>query len=93
MKKTRKSGRGRNVFGDKCREKILKLNKETAIDQYIEMMKDLLVNGKNSSIEYTIDSSCFTREEEEAFFQSVEGINSLFARMMNRNYTEYTCKY
>ena len=93
MKKTRKSGRGRNVFGERCVEKVLKLNKETAMDQYIEMMKDLLVNGKNSSIEYTIDSSCFTREETEAFFESVEGINLLFAKMMNHNYTEYTCKY
>ena len=40
----RKEKLGRNVFGEVCIEKFLKLEKETAIDQYIEMMNDIFSN-------------------------------------------------
>ena len=40
----RKEKLGRNVFGEVCIEKFLKLERETAIDQYIEMMNDIFSN-------------------------------------------------
>ena len=54
---------GRNIFGEVCTEKFLKLNKETAVQQYMDMMKDIVSHG--SEIEYTVDSTCFTPDEAE----------------------------
>ena len=70
---------GRNIFGEVCTENFLKLNKETAIQQYTEMMKDIVSHG--GKIEYTLDSTCFTPDEAEEFFKMAECINIMYASM------------
>jgi len=77
MKNRSKKNNGRNIFGEKCTEKFLKLNKETAIQQYMEMLKDIVSHG--GKIEYTIDSSCFSPAEAEEFFKFAEYITNKFA--------------
>ena len=71
----RKEKLGRNVFGEVCIEKFLKLERETAIDQYIEMMNDIFSNKHR--IEYTVDSSCFTADEAKEFFELATRINQM----------------
>lgn len=70
---------GRNIFGEVCTEKFLKLNKETAVQQYMDMMKDIVSHG--GEIEYTVDSTCFTPDEAEEFFKMAECINIMYASM------------
>lgn len=70
---------GRNIFGEVCTEKFLKLNKETAVQQYMDMMKDIVSHG--GEIEYTVDSTCFTPDEAEEFFKMAECINNMYASM------------
>ena len=79
---------GRNIFGDVCTEKFLKLNKETAVQQYMDMMKDIVSHG--GDIEYTIDSSCFTPAEAKKFLKIVDGINLMYATMTNSNYGKFS---
>lgn len=78
---------GKNIFGETCTEKYLKLNKETAVQQYREMMNDIVSHG--GKIEYTLDSSCFTPAEAEEFFKIAECINIMYATMTNSDYGEY----
>ena len=72
MKKNRKPARkpnqcnGTNVHGEPCIAKFVKLKKETALDQYLEIISDLERPHKYP-VEYTVDSSCFTPEEAMAF--------------------------
>ncbi len=68
---------GRNVFGEVCIEKFLKLERETAIDQYIEMMNDIF--SHKYKIEYTVDSSCFTTDEARKFFELTNRINQMYS--------------
>lgn len=63
---------GRNVFGEICVEKFLKLDRETALEQYVEMMND--ITSHHEKIEYTIDSSCFTPDEAMRFFENAQFI-------------------
>ena len=70
---------GRNIFGEVCTEKFLKLNKETAVQQYMDMMKDIVSHG--GEIEYTVDSTCFTPDEAEELFKMAESINIMYASM------------
>jgi len=86
MKNRSKRNNGRNIFGEKCTEKFLKLNKETAIQQYMEMLKDIVSHG--GKIEYTIDSSCFTPDEAEDFFKLAEYITNKYSRMIGRGSCE-----
>ena len=82
---------GRNIFGEVCTEKFLKLNKETAIQQYTEMVKDIVSHG--GEIEYTVDSSCFTPAEAEEFFKIAECINIMYASMAGcSSYAKYALK-
>jgi hypothetical protein len=83
-----KGTKGRNIFGEVCTEKYLKLNKETAVQQYTEMMKDIVSHG--GKIEYTVDSTCFTPDEAEEFFKMAECINIMYASMAGcRSYEKY----
>ncbi len=61
MKYNRK---GRNVFGEKCITKFAVLNKETAKEQYIDALEDIL-RGKDCGIliEYTFAFEGFTPSE------------------------------
>lgn len=74
----RKEKLGRNVFGEVCIEKFLKLERETAFEQYVEMMNDIISNRE--IIEYTVDSSCFTTDEAMRFFENAQ---SLYKRFFN----------
>jgi hypothetical protein len=42
---------GRNVFGQRCIAKFVKLEKETAVEQYLAILADIEnANGKKSNI-------------------------------------------
>lgn len=71
---------GRNIYGQRCIAKFVKLDKETALDQYLAIMADI-ENTHGEAIEYTIDSSCFTREEAIQFSNKIARIMELRARM------------
>lgn len=67
MKKNKKNAKknnrynGRNIFGQRCVAKTLKLNKENALDQCIQMLNEVMTS--DVVIEYTLDWSAFTPEE------------------------------
>ena len=71
---------GRNIYGERCIAKFVKLEKETAVDQYLAILADLEANH-GQTIEYTIDCSCFTREEGIAFNDRMTKICELRTRM------------
>lgn len=78
---------GVNIYGQTCVEKVLVLRKETAIQQYKDMMEDMVNNG--NSVEYTIDTSCFTIAEREEFMKFAEGINIFYATLTGCNCGSY----
>ena len=69
---------GKNVFGEICVTKFLKLDRETALEQYVEMMND--ITSHHGKIEYTVDSSCFSIEEAKHFFENAQ---FLYKRFIN----------
>lgn len=62
-KNTRKNNNynGRNIFGDRCVAKTLKLEKETAFDQCVQMLKEVMTSEVR--IEYTLDWTAMTEDE------------------------------
>lgn len=52
----------RNIYGQRCVGKVLKLEKESAVQQLLDAQTDIL--NQNVNVEYTIDCSCFTNNEE-----------------------------
>lgn len=81
-KNIRKNGiyNGRNIYGDPCIAKFVKLEKETAVDQYLAILADI-ENTHGKAIEYTVDGSCFTREEAIEFNNKLTRIMKLRARL------------
>ena len=71
---------GRNIYGQRCIAKFVKLEKENALDQYLAIMADI-ENTHGEAIDYTIDSSCFTREEAIQFSNKITRIMELRARV------------
>ena len=92
-KNTRKNNNynGKNVYGQPCVEKFVKLEKETALDQYLTILADI-ENANGKAVEYTVDSSCFTREEAEAFGKKVERIMELRARLRGIGFVTGACQ-
>lgn len=90
MLNSKKETIGVNIFGNSCKEKVLVLNKETAIQQYHEMMQDMIANGDN--VEYTVDASCFSPTEAEQFYKMAECIMIFYATMKNCDFNEYVRK-
>ena len=82
---------GRNVYGQPCIEKFVKLEKETALDQYLAILADI-ENANGKAIEYTVDSSCFTREEAIAFNDKLERIMALRARLRGVGFITGSCQ-
>ena len=76
---------GRNVFGQKCIAKFVKLEKETAAEQYLAILADI-ENANGKIIEYTVDSSCFTKEEATAFYDQIACIMELRAAFKNTGF-------
>lgn len=57
---------GRNIYGPKCIAKEVILNKETALDQYIEILNDIeLHRQKGINLEYDVKmpTDVFSQEE------------------------------
>ena len=80
-KNTKKNARknnynGRNVYGQRCIAKSVKLEKETAVEQYLAILADLEAHY-GEPIEYTIDASCFNDEEAVAFYKKMTRIMAL----------------
>lgn len=68
--------KGFNVHGEPCIERIVTLEKETAIQQYMEIVETLKNTAK--VIEYTLLYNNFTEEEAIQF--------NLMAQCINRKY-------
>jgi len=61
-KKNRKNNyNGRNIFGERCVAKTLKLEKETAFEQCVQMLKEVMTS--EVKIEYTLDWTAMTEDE------------------------------
>ena len=82
---------GRNVYGQPCIAKFVKLEKETALDQYLAILADI-ENANGKAVEYTVDSSCFTREEAEEFGKKAERIMELRARLRDVGFVTGACQ-
>ncbi len=76
---------GRNVYGQRCIAKFVKLEKETAVDQYLAILADL-DTSKEKTVEYTFDSSCFTREEAIEFSKKITRIMALRSNLIGKPY-------
>ena len=66
MKKQNKKNRknnynGRNIFGERCVARTLKLEKETAFEQCVQMLKEVMTSEVR--IEYTLDWTAMTEDE------------------------------
>lgn len=70
------SGIGRNIYGQRCITKFVKLEKETALEQYMDILTDL-DSYHVHNIEYTVDCSCFNDEERIAFNNKLSKIMEL----------------
>ncbi len=66
----KKFKRGRNVFGEKCVVKVATIYKETAKEQYIEILKDIRKGSAcGLPVEYTCNYKGFTDSELKEFNQ------------------------
>ena len=54
---------GRNAFGEKAETEFIILNRETALQQYMDAISEL--ERSNVKKEYTFDCSCFIGHEDE----------------------------
>ena len=77
-----------NIFGQRCIEKELVLEKETAWEQFVEVIDDLC--DANSATEYTIRLSGFTPEEAEAFMKKAESTMAMRAYFRNLGFGSFT---
>ena len=89
MKKNSRSGR--NVFGDKAIIKVIELEKETAITQYIEMLDDIERHSQmNITLEYEvrIDAKRYSKAEIEEINSNLRKLMMFRYGMYNRNFVE-----
>ena len=80
---------GRNMFGEKAETYLIVLERETAVRQILDAIKQL--DGTVAK-EFTFDWSCFNGHEEEyaEVTAKVESILEMRARMMNACYERYS---
>ena len=71
---------GRNIYGQRCIVKSMKLEKETAVEQCLEILADLEAN-RELRTEYTIDCTCFNAEECIELNRSIARILELRTKM------------
>lgn len=76
MKNNMIERKGFNVYGEPCIERIVTLEKETAIPQYVEIVKTL--KNTKKVIEYTILYNNFSKEEIEKFNRIAQGIHRMY---------------
>ena len=77
-----------NIFGQRCIEKELVLEKETAWEQFIEVIDDLC--NANSTTEYTIRLSGFAPKEAEEFIGKAERAMAMRAYFRNAEFSSFT---
>ena len=79
---------GRNMYGEKAETHLVVLERETAVRQILDAIKQLDGTVKR---EFTFDWSCFIGHEEEyaEVAAKVESILEMRARIMNACYERY----
>lgn len=90
MKKTKKNARknnynGKNIFGQECCTKVIKVEKETAMDQLMEVLTALDGNP-NGRTEYSLVFSDFTEVEIAEFDKKMLQILDLRSKMRGHGY-------
>ena len=77
---------GYNAFGEPCVSEFVKIEKETAAEQYIELCKNVKsFSDRGIKLEYTIVMPILTEEEQKEFNQKVEAA----MRLMNFNVRKF----
>ena len=81
MKKHNNRKIGRNIYGERCIVKEVELQKATAFEQYMEIIRDIEAHGaKGLRIEYTvICAKDFTEEDIVKLNETVAKITALRA--------------
>ena len=81
---------GRNIFGERCIVKEVELQKETAFEQYMEILKDIEAHGaKGIRLEYTvICSKDFEEEDIQVLNETVSKIMALRAHSRSAMFAE-----
>ena len=77
---------GRNIFGDKCKTKLIVLRKETALEQMVEAISQI----DKDDIEFTIDANCFkdSPEEYKELMRKVDIVLTIKAKALGLPYYE-----
>ena len=70
--------KGVNVYGQPCIERIVIVEKETAIQQYMESME--VLRNATENIEYTFDCRNLSKEEEKQFGKMIECITRTYEK-------------
>jgi len=86
-KNTRKNNRhnGKNLFGQDCYTKVIKVEKETAMEQLMEVL-DVLEGTPGSRTEYSLVFSDFTEAEIAEFDKKMLQILDLRSKMRGHGY-------
>lgn len=93
MKNTRM---GRNVYGDRCISKVVVLEKETAIAQYLEILEDIERHKKmNINIEYDIQmpKDVFSQKEIAELNRKLSNLMMLRSGMMQMPFVEMNAAF
>ena len=70
--------KGFNVYGQPCIERIVIVEKETAIQQYMESME--VIHNASENIEYTFDCRNLSEKEVEQFGKMIECITMMYGK-------------
>lgn len=99
MKKTKKNTKknsciGKNVYGQTCIIKEVTLEKEAALEQYLEIMADIEKHQKaNQNIEYSIAfPKDMSKQEIDKFYDDLKKLMALRTQMRNTKFVELTKK-
>ena len=88
MNKNNKKSRynGRNAFGERCIEKVVTLEKDTAVEQYLEILADMdKHHGEN--IEYTIlISKDFCQSEADELCKWIQKVAAFRALAQKKSF-------
>ena len=82
--KTRKNGQ--NMFGAHCTEKTVHLKKETAFEDCVKIIDEVMAGH---DIEYTLFYDNFTPEEIEALHKKIVVVMELRSKMMNKPFYNF----
>ncbi len=73
----------KNVRKNGYKLNIIKLEKETAWQQFVDMLAKL---DEDTNAEYTLDFSCFTKEERDEFEEKLIHYIAVRAQIRGRTY-------